>query len=59
MTVVLIPKEGKDLIRAKGWKPIVLMSCLLKLMDKAVQVADIVQAEGCHFYGGRGRQGSC
>ena len=36
ITVVMIPKEGKDLTRAKGWRPIVLINCLLKLMDKAV-----------------------
>ena len=36
MTVVMIPKMGKDLTTAKGWRPIVLMSCLLKLMDKVV-----------------------
>ena len=34
--VVMIPKEGKDLSKAKGWRPIVLMNCLLKLMDKVV-----------------------
>ena len=36
MTVVMIPKPGKDLSTTKGWRPIVLMSCLLKLMDKVV-----------------------
>lgn len=43
MTVVMIPKEGKDLTRAKSWRPIVLMSCLLKLMDKVV--ANMIQGE--------------
>ena len=36
ITVVMIPKVGKDLNRAKGWRPIVLINCLLKLMDKVV-----------------------
>ena len=36
VTVVMIPKEGKDLTRAKGWRPIMLINCLLKLMDKVV-----------------------
>ena len=36
ITVVMIPKGGKDLSRAKGWRPIVLINCLLKLMDKVV-----------------------
>ena len=36
ITVVMIPKTGKDLSRAKGWRPIVLINCLLKLMDKVV-----------------------
>ena len=36
ITVVMIPKEGKDLSRAKGWRPIVLINCLLKLMDKVI-----------------------
>ena len=36
ITVVMIPKVGKDQSTVKGWRPIVLMSCLLKLMDKVV-----------------------
>lgn len=36
MTVVMIPKTGKDLSAIKGWRPIVLMSCLTKLMHKVV-----------------------
>ena len=36
ITVVMIPKTGKDLTKAKGWRPIVLINCLLKLMDKVV-----------------------
>ena len=36
ITVVMIPKVGKDTTRAKGWRPIVLINCLLKLMDKVV-----------------------
>ena len=36
ITVVMIPKIGKDLTQAKGWRPIVLINCLLKLMDKVV-----------------------
>ena len=36
VTVVMIPKEGKDLSKVKGWRPMVLMNCLLKLMDKVV-----------------------
>ena len=36
LTVVMIPKIGKDQSTVKGWRPIVLMSCLLKLMDKVV-----------------------
>ena len=36
LTVVMIPKVGKNLGAGKGWRPIVLMSCLLKLMDKVV-----------------------
>ena len=36
ITVVMISKGGKDLSRAKGWRPIVLINCLLKLMDKVV-----------------------
>ena len=32
----MIPKTGKDLTATKGWRPIVLISCLLKLMDKVV-----------------------
>ena len=34
--VVMIPKTGKDLSKVKGWRPIVLMSCLLKLMHKVI-----------------------
>ena len=36
ITVVMIPKPGKDSSKAKGWRPIVLINCLLKLMDKVV-----------------------
>ena len=36
ITVVMIPQVGKDTTRAKGWRPIVLSNCLLKLMDKVV-----------------------
>ena len=36
MTIVMILKIGKDLSVVKGWRPIILMSCLLKLMDKVV-----------------------
>ena len=36
VTVVMIPQEGKDLSKAKGWRPIVLMNCLLRLKDKVV-----------------------
>ena len=36
LTIAMIPKVGKDLTAVKGWRPIVLMSCLLKLMDKVV-----------------------
>ena len=36
ITVVMIPKTGKDHSQAKGWRPIVLINCLLKLMDKVV-----------------------
>ena len=32
----MIPKTGKDLTKAKGWRPIVLINCLLKLIDKVV-----------------------
>ena len=34
--VIMIPKTGKDLSKAKGWRPIVLINCLIKLMDKVV-----------------------
>ena len=36
LTVIIIPKTGKDQSIVKGWRTIVLMSCLLKLMDKVV-----------------------
>ena len=36
ITVVMIPKQGKDLTKTKGWRPIVLINCLLKCMDKVV-----------------------
>ena len=36
ITVVMIPKTGKNLTKAKGWRPIVLINCLLKLTDKVV-----------------------
>ena len=36
ITMVMISKVGKDRTRAKGWRPIVLINCLLKLMDKVV-----------------------
>ena len=36
ITVVMIPKTGKDLSRVKGWRPIVFINCLIKLMDKVV-----------------------
>ena len=36
MAVVMIPKDGKDLSKAKEWRPVVLIKCLLKLMDKVV-----------------------
>ena len=41
ITVVMIPKIGKALNKVKGWRPIVLINCLLKLMDKVV--ANILQ----------------
>ena len=34
--VVMIPKEGKDLNRTKGWRLIVLINYLLKLIDQVV-----------------------
>ena len=34
--VVMIPKLGKDITKAKGLRPIGLMNCLIKLMDKVV-----------------------
>lgn len=36
ISMVMIPKTGKDLSKAKSWRPIVLINCLLKLMDKVV-----------------------
>ena len=36
ITVVMIPKFAKDHSQAKGWRPIILINCLLKLMDKVV-----------------------
>ena len=36
LTVVMILRIGKDKSTVKGWRPIVLMSCLLNLMDKVV-----------------------
>ena len=36
LTVVMIPKMGKDLTTIKRWRPIGLMSCLQKLIDKVV-----------------------
>ena len=36
ITVVMIPKTNKDMTKAKGWRPIVFINCLLKLMDKVM-----------------------
>ena len=36
MTIVMIPKRGKDIMTVKAWRLIVLISCLTKLMDKVV-----------------------
>ena len=52
ITVVMIPKTGKDLTKAKGWRPIVLINCLLKLMDKVV--ANKLQDLPVFYYGQHG-----
>jgi len=36
MTIVIIPKPGKDHSKVKGWRPIVLLNVLGKLADKVV-----------------------
>ena len=36
MAVVIVLKEGRNLSTVKGWRPIVLMCCLLTLIDKVV-----------------------
>ena len=36
MTMVMIPKPGKEHSRVKGWRPIVLLNVLGKLADKVV-----------------------
>lgn len=36
ITVVMIPKVGKDWTKAKRWRPIVLINYLLNLMDKVI-----------------------
>lgn len=45
VTVVIIPKEGKDRTKAKGWRPIVLIDCLLKLIDQVVVAMERQQRE--------------
>ena len=47
--MVMIPKTGKALNKAKGWRPIVLINCLLKLMDKVV--ANILQDLSVFYQG--------
>ena len=41
--VVIIPKPGKDHKKTKGWRPINLINCIGKLVEKVV--ADVLQ--GC------------
>jgi len=36
MTMVMIPKPGKDHSKVKGWRPIVLLNSVGKLADKVV-----------------------
>ena len=51
----MIPKQGKDLTRAKAWRPIVLINCLLKLMDKVVnsEIQQFTTIFHRHQYGSR------
>ena len=55
--MVLIPKPGRDLTRTKSWRPINLINCIWKLVEKVVANAlqDAGLLHGKQFVGVKGR----
>ena len=58
MTMVMIPKPGKDQSKVKGWRPIVLLNMVGKLADKVVAETLGKREELFHERAFVGRRGS-